>query len=168
MRYPIAIEPGDDRTAFGVVVPDLPGCFSAGDTIDEAIANAEDAVLLSLEDHAERGEPFPPPSELAIVRERYPDLAASLWMLLTVDESKIAGPAERINITVPRRALARIDAAATAANESRSAFLVNAALARANDAGVREQAASYKVGMSHRRPARKPSAKKAARSKRPK
>lgn len=32
MRYPIVIEAGDDATAFGVVVPDLPGCFSAGDT----------------------------------------------------------------------------------------------------------------------------------------
>lgn len=31
MRYSVAIEPGDDRHAFGVVVPDLPGCFSAGD-----------------------------------------------------------------------------------------------------------------------------------------
>lgn len=42
--YPIAIEPGDDRHAFGVVVPDLPGCFSAGDTFDEAIENAREAI----------------------------------------------------------------------------------------------------------------------------
>jgi len=40
MYYPIAIEPGDDTHAFGVVVPDLPGCFSAGDTLDEAMENA--------------------------------------------------------------------------------------------------------------------------------
>ena len=33
MRYPIAIELGDEAQAFGVVVPDLPGCFSAGDTL---------------------------------------------------------------------------------------------------------------------------------------
>lgn len=44
MRYPIAIENGDDKHAFGVVVPDLPGCFSAGDTIDEAIDNAKEAI----------------------------------------------------------------------------------------------------------------------------
>ena len=44
MRYPIAIEAGDETTAFGVVVPDLPGCFSAGDTLDEAIAGAEEAA----------------------------------------------------------------------------------------------------------------------------
>jgi hypothetical protein len=35
MRYPVAIEPGHDTAAFGVVSPDLPGCFSAGDTLDE-------------------------------------------------------------------------------------------------------------------------------------
>ena len=38
MHYPIAIEPGTETTAFGVAVPDLPGCFSAGDTLDEAMA----------------------------------------------------------------------------------------------------------------------------------
>ena len=39
MRYPIVIERGDDTHAYGVVVPDLPGCFSAGDTLDEAYVN---------------------------------------------------------------------------------------------------------------------------------
>lgn len=37
MRYPVVIELGTDTTAFGVIVPDLPGCFSAGDTLDEAM-----------------------------------------------------------------------------------------------------------------------------------
>ena len=36
MKYPIAIEPSDKSHAYGVVVPDLPGCFSAGDTIELA------------------------------------------------------------------------------------------------------------------------------------
>ena len=41
MRYPILIEEGTETAAFGVVVPDLPGCFSAGDTLDEAIEAAQ-------------------------------------------------------------------------------------------------------------------------------
>lgn len=42
MKYPIATESGDDKTAWGVVVPDLPGCFLAADSgIDEAIENAK-------------------------------------------------------------------------------------------------------------------------------
>ena len=44
MRYPIVIERGDDTHAYGVVVPDLPGCFSAGDTLDEAYVMAKEAV----------------------------------------------------------------------------------------------------------------------------
>jgi predicted RNase H-like HicB family nuclease len=49
MRYPIAIEPGDDTHAWGGVAPDLPGCFSAGDTLDEAIVNASEAITLWIE-----------------------------------------------------------------------------------------------------------------------
>ena len=45
MKYPIAIEPGDADHAFGVVVPDLPGCFSAGDTLDEAIELLLETVI---------------------------------------------------------------------------------------------------------------------------
>ena len=65
MRYPIAIEPGDDEHSFGVIVPDLPGCFSAGDTVEEAIANSEEAILLWLEDafESERDVPDPRPIE---------------------------------------------------------------------------------------------------------
>ena len=44
MRYPILIELGTADTAFGVIVPDLPGCFSAGDSLDDAIAGAEEAA----------------------------------------------------------------------------------------------------------------------------
>jgi predicted RNase H-like HicB family nuclease len=44
MLYPIAIEAGDEQHAYGVTVPDLPGCFSAGDTMEEAIANAKEAI----------------------------------------------------------------------------------------------------------------------------
>ena len=41
MLFPIAIERGDEQHAYGVVVPDLPGCHSAGDTFEEALANAK-------------------------------------------------------------------------------------------------------------------------------
>ena len=46
MRYPFAIEPGDETHAFGVIVPDLPGCYSAGDTLEEAHANAVESAEL--------------------------------------------------------------------------------------------------------------------------
>ena len=63
MRYPIAIESGTGTTAFGVVVPDLPGCFSAGDTLDEALAGAEEAAAAWGRCRARRGRRDPPAVE---------------------------------------------------------------------------------------------------------
>ena len=59
MRYPIAIESGDPRHADGVVVLDLPGCFSAGDTLEAALVNAREAVLLHMEGLLDDGMPVP-------------------------------------------------------------------------------------------------------------
>lgn len=61
MRYPIAIEPGDETHAFGVIVPDLPGCYSAGDTLEEAHANAKKSAELWLEAVLEDGGFVPQP-----------------------------------------------------------------------------------------------------------
>jgi predicted RNase H-like HicB family nuclease len=44
MQFPVAIETDDSVSAFGIVVPDLPGCFSAGDSLEEAMANIVDAI----------------------------------------------------------------------------------------------------------------------------
>lgn len=127
MRYPIAIETGTETTAYGVVVPDLPGCFSAGDTLDEAIANAEQAILLALEDYAERGEAFPEPSELASVMRRK-DFKGWAWFVVSVDSSKLSGKAVRLNITLPERLVGAIDDYASKHGESRSGFLARAAV----------------------------------------
>ena len=64
MRYPIAIETGDEKHAYGVVVPDLPGCFSAGDDLDEALTNARAAIQLHLEGLLDDGLSFPKPSSI--------------------------------------------------------------------------------------------------------
>jgi predicted RNase H-like HicB family nuclease len=68
MRYPIAIETGDAEHAYGIVVPDLPGCFSAGDTLDEALTNSREAILLHLEGLLDDGQAFPRPSTIEELR----------------------------------------------------------------------------------------------------
>jgi predicted RNase H-like HicB family nuclease len=70
MRYLIAIETGDAKRAYGVVVPDLPGCFSAGDTLDEALTNAREAILLHLEGLLDYGLSFPKPSTIEQLRSK--------------------------------------------------------------------------------------------------
>jgi predicted RNase H-like HicB family nuclease len=68
MRYPIAIEPGTEVTAIGVVVPDLPGCFSAGDTLDEAMTGAEEAAAAWIDAVLAAGQTIPAPSCVDAVR----------------------------------------------------------------------------------------------------
>jgi predicted RNase H-like HicB family nuclease len=88
MRYPIAIEPGSASTAFGVVVPDLPGCFSAGDTLDEALANAEEAAAAWLDAALDAGEVIPRP-RTADELQAAPEYAGWLFGVVTVDASKL-------------------------------------------------------------------------------
>ena len=122
MRYPIAIEPGSETTAFGVVVPDLPGCFSAGDTLDEAIAGAEEAAAAWIDATLDAGNAIPSPGTLEGLRAN-PDYAGWSYGVITVDPALLDDRTERVNITLPRRVLERLDAMARAAGETRSGFI---------------------------------------------
>jgi predicted RNase H-like HicB family nuclease len=90
MRYPIAIETGDAKHAYGVVVPDLPGCFSAGDTLDEAMTNAHDAILLHLEGLLDDGQYLPMPSTIRQLRCKR---SYRGWTWAIVDVSKLGDKA---------------------------------------------------------------------------
>lgn len=126
MKFIIAIEPGNDTTAWGVVVPDLPGCFSAGDTLDEAMDNAREAIDLHVQTMLEDGESIAPARTLA-QWQADPEYAGWVWAVVDAPVEKYFGPADKINITVPRLILARIDDYAKRHGMSRSGFLVEAA-----------------------------------------
>jgi predicted RNase H-like HicB family nuclease len=68
-RYPILIEGGTEAEAFGIIVPDLPGCFSAGDTLDEAVEAAKEAMAAWIDARLEQGMLVPPPSSLEEARK---------------------------------------------------------------------------------------------------
>lgn len=127
MRYPIAIEPGTATTAWGVVVPDLPGCFSAGDTMDEAILNASEAISAWIEAVLDDGGDIPMPGAIDAHRSQR-EFDGWIWALSEVDASTLSDKAERINITLPARVLKRVDETARRLHESRSGFLARAAL----------------------------------------
>ena len=75
-HYVAIIEEEADR-AIGVWFPDLPGCFSAGDTVDEAMTNARQAVSLWAEVLADRSRSMPAPRSLTELR-RDPEIASDL------------------------------------------------------------------------------------------
>lgn len=128
MKFILAIEPGTPTTAFGVAVPDLPGCFSAGDTLDEVIDRAREAIALWCETVIEDGGDLPAPKTLA-EHQANPDFAGWIWAVVEVPVERYFGPAEKINITLPRLLLAKIDDYARAHGATRSGFLADAARA---------------------------------------
>lgn len=126
MKYPIVIHKDPDSD-YGVTVPDLPGCFSAGSTVEEAMENAQEAVLTHIEGLVMDGETVPSPSTLEELREAI-DEQNVVWAIVAVDLQKLSERARRVNITVPEKLLSRIDAFAAKAGESRSELLASAAL----------------------------------------
>lgn len=125
MLFPVVIHK-DPHSSYGVTIPDLPGCFTAGDTLDEALRGLQEAVEL----HLEGEEQVPAPSPIDRWA-RDPDFADGIFALVDVDLDFLADETIRVNISARRSALARIDRAAKAAGEDRSEFLVRAALERA-------------------------------------
>jgi predicted RNase H-like HicB family nuclease len=128
MRYPIAIEPGTDATAWGVVVPDLPGCFSAGDTMEEALIQAEEAVTAWIETILDGGQAVPQPSAIDALRAAHPEFEGWLWGLVKIDPAMLDNTLERVNISLPRRVLHRLDARARRTGETRSGFIARMAI----------------------------------------
>ena len=124
----------DEGSEYGVTVPDLAGCFSAGATVEEALANAEEAILCHLEGMLLDSEDWPKHQAIE-AHKGDPGYANGTWALVSIDPAKVEGKAKRVNITIPERLLNRIDIAARAQGESRSGFLVHAALERMEAVG---------------------------------
>lgn len=122
MRYPILIEEGTDTVAFGVVIPDLPGCFSAGDTLDDALEAAKEAAAAWVDAALDAGSGVPSPSSLADIR-KLPEYQGWSVGVIDLDPALFDDTIERVNITLPKRVLRRLDDLAAAKHQSRGAFI---------------------------------------------
>ncbi len=125
---------------YGVEFPDLPGCVTAGVTLDEAAAMAREALALHLEGMAEEGEPRPEPSSLEDVTV----LAASAGAVpILVAAPRLKGRTVRINVTMDENLLTEIDDAAGPG--ARSRFLAQAARAALRDGEVAAKKAAKRT-----------------------
>ena len=124
MIYPIVIHK-DKRSDYGVTVPDLPGCFSAGTTLDDALAMAREAIELHLEGLIDEGIPVPAPCNIE-AHQSNSDFAGGTWAVVSIDQRTLRVRAKRINITMPERILDAVDRCARERGETRSGLLVRA------------------------------------------
>ena len=122
MRYPIIIH---KDTNFGVTVPDVAGCFSAGDTLEEAIDMAREAIECHLEGMLMDGETIPTPSSIEM-HQQQKDFSDGVWALVDIELSKLSVKSKRVNITIPERLLNAVDHYAKRHGESRSGLLAQA------------------------------------------
>ena len=68
--YPAIFEPED--TGYSVYIPDIPGCMTQGETLDEALEMAQEAIGLMLEDTDEQDYPKPSsPSDAPIEGKQF-------------------------------------------------------------------------------------------------
>jgi predicted RNase H-like HicB family nuclease len=125
MKYPVVLHTDNSRD-FGVTVPDLPGCFSAGGSVEEAIENAREAILCHAEGMILDNETVPLPSEIVDLSNFNPEVGSALIAYVDVDIEAIKGPAKRINITVRQANLEIIDIRAKSRGMNRSEYLAYA------------------------------------------
>lgn len=126
MQYPIFIHKDPDSD-YGVTVPDLPGCFSAGKNIQDAMQNAREAIECHLEGLLADNDPIPLRKPVEQHLEN-PDYRGGLLALVEVDLSSLGGQTTRINVSMPGRFLKQIDEYAHQHGGNRSGFLLDAAM----------------------------------------
>ena len=122
MTYFYALVRKDADSAFGVEFPDIPGCFSAVDRIEDVLPNACEALELWFEDSADI-QPMP----LEAVRSHFAADLADGAFLIAVPRIRRSGRQVRANISLDRGMLDAIDRVATERRLTRSAFLADAA-----------------------------------------
>lgn len=113
-----------EADTYGVLFPDFPGCISAGDSVDHALRQAAEAVAFHVAGMQEDGLPIPEPRTLEVIRAAGEDWIE--WQDALVALVPLLPPPEiyqRVNVTLPRRLLAEIDAV----SRNRSGFLAQAA-----------------------------------------
>lgn len=76
MKFAFLLEQGSPEEAFGVEFVGLPGCFSAGDTREEALNNAKDALKFHLEGLQEMGEDIPEQKSFFYYQQQHADRLA--------------------------------------------------------------------------------------------
>lgn len=124
MRHYIALIHKDAESDYGVSFPDLPGCISAGSSLDEARAMAVEALALHVSGLVDDGEAVPEPSSLEEVMANIEN-QDGVAVLVTLADAQ--PKAVRVNITLPEPELAEIDAFAERRGLTRSGFLLKAA-----------------------------------------
>jgi predicted RNase H-like HicB family nuclease len=127
MNIPVVIFK-DEGSVYGVNVPDIKGCHSWGETVEDALQNVKVAITSHIETLLALGEPVEITQSKIEALQKNPEYKGGIWALVELDLDKLDSKPERINISLPRFVLSKIDRYADARHETRSGLLARAAL----------------------------------------
>ena len=125
----------DVDSDYGIIFPDLPGCYSAGVDFVELRMMAEEALALHVAALREEGLEIPAPriaGDFEAVAETYKDENGGL-MVMGVPLRPLKGKAVRVSVTFDEFLLKAIDERAAARGETRAGFLAEGARRRLAD-----------------------------------
>lgn len=89
---------------------------------------AEYAITGWIQAAIDAGQDIPAPSHIEALRAAHPELDGWLWALVKIDPAMLDNTLERVNISLPRRVLHRLDARARSAGKTRSGFIARMAV----------------------------------------
>lgn len=122
-RYYPAIVEKEKESDYGVSFPDFPGCVGAGESVEDAVRDAERALALHITGMVRDGERLPVPSHVEdLVRDPEVEQVAVVMV-----PARVVGAPKRISVSIDENLLAEIDATAKSLGVTRSRFLADAA-----------------------------------------
>lgn len=130
MYIPVVIHKDADSD-YGVTVPDIPGCFSYGETIDEAIKNTQDAITFHLNGLLEDNEKFDfnfRSIESLRNDDSYRNDDSSIFTLVPLDTDSLTNDVVRVNISWPKYLVFILDRLLKKTGETRSGYLAKLVL----------------------------------------
>ena len=101
LTYPACFYKDEESDAYAVVVPDLPGCATGGDTLADAIFMGVDAASGWVLTELEAGRPAPPASKTDAIRPEQGGFVSLLALDMDSYAEKYGDKAVRKNLTIP-------------------------------------------------------------------
>lgn len=123
-----AILSGKDGEYISVCFPDFPGCVTGGDDLTEAMENAREALEFHIEGMEKDDEEIPDHSSRKALEELLAESKGDFCRIGVIEVEVPDKVRERVNITLSRFVLSRIDNFAAKRNRTRSAMIAEASM----------------------------------------
>lgn len=127
MYIPVVIHKDADSD-YGVTVPDIPGCYSAGKTVDMALKNAKEAIVFHVEGLIEDGIIHDFTFSDIESLKKDDEYADGMFSLVELDLSTLTDEAIRFNVSWPKYVLSILDVSLKETHETRSGYLAKLVL----------------------------------------